>query len=250
MGGEETSQSKPKQGKRKNKSSTNKQCEFTSMAQSRVPVTMRDFFFDDPFFKNSWDDFDKVRDRMFSESRDMWKRFDEDFRNMACMQNNIMLESSKDATSSSVQESQRKESTNENRDLMRQDSKTRYENGWMFPRRWMLPGLNPEMTTGLDLFKTKDNDEIRVKEDESKMEVSLDTSQYRPDELKVSVDKGVVTVEGKHEEKAEDGSKMVSRMFSKRYTLPPDAKAEDVVSNLSSDGVLVITAPKKNLAIK
>merc|ERR1712025_1008418 len=211
-------------------------CEITRMAQSRVPVTMRDFFFDDPFFKNSWDDFDKVRDRMFSESRDMWKRFDEDFRNMACMQNNIMLESSKDATSSSVQESQRKESTNENRDLMRQDSKTRYENGWMFPRRWMLPGLNPEMTTGLDIFKTKDNDEIRVKEDESKMEVS--------------VDKGVVTVEGKHEEKAEDGSKMVSRMFSKRYTLPPDAKAEDVVSNLSSDGVLVITAPKKNLAIK
>merc|ERR1712061_232640 len=217
------------------------------MAQSRVPVTMRDFFFDDPFFKNSWDDFDKVREGMFSESRDMWKRFDEDFRNMACMQNNIMLESPKDA---SIQESQRKESKNENRDLMRQDSKTRYENGWMFPRRWMLPGLNPDMTKGLDIFKTKDNDEIRVKEDDGKMEVSLDTSQYRPDELKVSVDKGVVTVEGKHEEKAEDGSKMVSRMFSKRYTLPSSAKAEDVVSNLSSDGVLVITAPKKNLAIK
>merc|ERR1712098_484639 len=226
----------PNRGRGRTNQALTKKFEIDRMAQSRVPVTMRDFFFDDPFFKNSWDDFDKVRDRMFSESRDMWKRFDEDFRNMACMQNNIMLESSKDATSSSVQESQRKESTNENRDLMRQDSKTRYENGWMFPRRWMLPGLNPEMTTGLDLFKTKDNDEIRVKEDESKMEVSLD--------------KGVVTVEGKHEEKAEDGSKMVSRMFSKRYTLPPDAKAEDVVSNLSSDGVLVITAPKKNLAIK
>merc|ERR1712098_259915 len=227
-----------------------KKFEIDRMAQSRVPVTMRDFFFDDPFFKNSWDDFDKVRDRMFSESRDMWKRFDEDFRNMACMQNNIMLESSSKDASSSVQESQRKESTNENRDLMRQDSKTRYENGWMFPRRWMLPGLNPEMTTGLDLFKTKDNDEIRVKEDESKMEVSLDTSQYRPDELKVSVDKGVVTVEGKHGEKAEDGSKMVSRMFSRKYTLPADAKSEEVASNLSSDGVLVITAPKKQLAIK
>merc|ERR1712098_756857 len=216
----------PNRGRGRTNQALTKKCEIDRMAQSRVPVTMRDFFFDDPFFKNSWDDFDKVRDRMFSESRDMWKRFDEDFRNMACMQNNIMLESSKDA-SSSVQESQRKESTNENRDLMRQDSKTRYENGWMFPRRWMLPGLHPEMTSGLDIFKTKDNDEI-----------------------KVSVDKGVVTVEGKHEEKAEDGSKMVSRMFSKRYTLPPDAKAEDVVSNLSSDGVLVITAPKKNLGIK
>merc|ERR1712174_156688 len=63
------------------------------MSGSRVPVTMRDFFFDDPFFKNSWEDFDKVRDAMFTESRDMWKKFDEDFRNMACMSNNIMLES-------------------------------------------------------------------------------------------------------------------------------------------------------------
>jgi len=221
------------------------------MAESRVPVTMRDFFFDDPFFKNSWDDFDKVRDSMFSESRDMWKRFDEDFRQMACMSNNIMLESSQ-AADSSLQESktERKESTNENRGLMRQDSRSRWENGWMFPRRWMLPGLNPDLTKGLDIFKTKDSEVIRVKEDDGKMEVSLDTSQYRPDELKISVEKGVVTVEGKHEEKAEDGSKMVSRVFSRKYTLPAEARAEDVVSNLSSDGVLVITAPKKNLAIK
>merc|ERR1711976_494681 len=160
------------------------------MSGSRVPVTMRDFFFDDPFFKNSWDDFDKVRDAMFTESRDMWKKFDEDFRNMACMSNNT------------------------------------------------------------DIFKSKDTEVIRVKEDDSKLEVSLDTSQYRPDELSVSVSDGVLRVEGKHEEKAEDGSKMVSRMFSRKYTLPPSTKQEEVASNLSSDGVLVITAPKKTLAIK
>merc|ERR1712213_53001 len=215
------------------------------MSGSRVPVTMRDFFFDDPFFKNSWEDFDKVRDAMFTESRDMWKKFDDDFRNMACMSNNIMLEHS---GSGNQQESIT--NNNENRSLMRQDSKSRWENGWMFPRRWMLPGLSSDITKDLDILKSKDNEVIRVKEDEKKMEVSLDTSQYRPDELKVSVDKGVVTVEGKHEEKAEDGSKMVSRMFSRKYTLPANARAEDVVSNLSSDGVLVITAAKKNLAIK
>jgi len=214
------------------------------MAESRVPLTMRDFFFDDPFFKNSWEDFEKVRERMFAESRENWKKFDEDFRNLACMSNNIMLESSQDSQSLSNQ------MTSDNRSLMRQDSKSRWENGWMFPRRWMLPGLSSDITRDLDIFKSKDNEVIRVKEDEKKMEVSLDTSQYRPDELKVSVDKGVVTVEGKHEEKAEDGSKMVSRMFSRKYTLPADARAEDVVSNLSSDGVLVITAAKKNLAIK
>merc|ERR1711868_146589 len=215
------------------------------MSGSRVPVTMRDFFFDDPFFKNSWEDFDKVRDAMFTESRDMWKKFDDDFRNMACMSNNIMLEHS-----GSGNQPESITNNNENRSLMRQDSKSRWENGWMFPRRWMLPALNTDFPSNMDIFKDKDNEVIRVKEDETKMEVSLDTSQYRPDELKVMVNDGVLTVEGKHEEKAEDGSKMVSRMFSRKYTLPPAAKSEEVVSNLSSDGVLVITAPKKNLAIK
>merc|ERR1739848_84622 len=89
---------------------------------SRVPVTMRDFFFDDPFFKNSWEDFDKVKDAMFTESRDMWKKFDEDFRNMACMSNNIMLESPANPE---------KVEGGDPRSLMRQDSKSRWESGWM-----------------------------------------------------------------------------------------------------------------------
>merc|ERR1711963_560576 len=156
------------------------------MSASRVPVTMRDFLFDDPFFKNSWEDFDRVRDAMFTESREKWLKFDEDFRNMACMSNNIMLESSHDTD----------------------------------------------------------------KKEEMSDPTSMDTSQYRPDELKVSVSDGVLVVEGKHEEKAEDGSKMVSRMFSRKYSLPPNAEADQVASNLSSDGVLVVTAPKKALAIK
>merc|ERR1711963_1301965 len=193
------------------------------MSGSRVPVTMRDFFFDDPFFKNTWEDFDKVRDAMFNESRDMWKKFDDDFRNMACMSNNIMLESSARGAEEAAQE--KEVSQSEARSLMRQDSKSRWENGWMFPRRRMLPALNTDFPSNMDIFKSKDNEVIRVKEDDTKMEVSLDTSQYRPDELKVMVSDGVLTVEGKHEEKAEDGSKMVSRMFSRKYTLPADAKS-------------------------
>merc|ERR1711988_1198090 len=160
------------------------------------------------------------------------------------MSNNIMLES---PTSGAITS---EEQTSAPRSLVRQDSKSRWENGWMFPRRWMLPALNTDFPTSMELFKTKDSEVIRVKEDESKLEVSLDTSQYRPDELKVSVSDGVLVVEGKHEEKAEDGSKMVSRMFSRKYSLPPNAEADQVASNLSSDGVLVVTAPKKALAIK
>merc|ERR1712122_184681 len=92
------------------------------MAQSRVPVTMRDFFFDDPFFKNSWEDFDKVRDAMFTESRDMWKKFDDDFRNMACMSNNIMLES--DSQQQQQEAISNNTESSSNRSLMRQDSKS------------------------------------------------------------------------------------------------------------------------------
>merc|ERR1719400_2212485 len=136
------------------------------------------------------------------------------------------------------------------RTLMRQDSKSRWENGWMFPRRWMLPALNTDFPNNMELFKTKDSEVIRGKEDDTKLEGSLDTSQYRPDELSVAVSDGVLVVEGKHEEKAEDGSKMVARSFSRKYSLPATAEAGQVASNLSSNGVLVITAPKKALAVK
>merc|ERR1712002_491963 len=207
--------------------------ETGKMARSGAPVTIRDFLNDDPFFKNTWEDFDKLTEGMFSEPRSTWKRFDHDFRNRTCMQ-----ESSRETTS----RDERSEFRKENSSLMRNDSNSRQHNGWISPHHWMLPGLNSKLPKDLDSLKTN--------EDESKMEVRLDTSQYRPDELKVSVEKGVVTVEGKHEEKAEDGSKMVSRMFSRKYTLPKETKAEEVVSNLSSDGVLVITAPKEKKAIQ
>jgi len=205
-------------------------------------MTMRDFFFDDPFFKSSWEDFDKVREKMFQESRDMWKKFDQDFRDMACMSNNIMVDSAVQQRKSTETKS------SEDKSLARQNSLTKWENGWMFPRRWMLPSLSSGFGD-MNLFKEKDSEVIRVKDDDKKMEISLDTSQYRPDELNVSVANGAITVEGKHEEKAEDGSKMVSRQFIRKYTLPAGAKPEDVVSNLSSDGVLVVTANKANPAI-
>merc|ERR1711872_249025 len=217
------------------------------MSESRVPMTIRDFFFDDPFFKASWDNFDQVREKMFEESRDMWKKFDQDFRSMACMSNNVMVNSNM-----KQQQSTNKSVTTETEDakqLQRQNSLAKWENGWMFPRQWMLPSLKSEFRD-MDLFKEKDGEVIRVKNDDNKMEVSLDTSQYRPDELNVSIADGAVTIQGKHEEKAEDGTKMVSRQFVRKYTLPAGAKPEDVVSNLSSDGVLVVTANKSNPAIE
>lgn len=53
-----------------------------------------------------------------------------------------------------------------------------------------------------------------------------------------------VLVEGKHEEK-QDEHGYISRQFTRRYILPSDYEVSDLVSTLSSDGVLTITAPKR-----
>jgi crystallin alpha B len=55
-----------------------------------------------------------------------------------------------------------------------------------------------------------------------------------------------VVVEGKHEER-QDEHGFISRQFQRRYKLPNDVEADTVVSELSSDGVLTIFAPKKAL---
>ena len=117
--------------------------------------------------------------------------------------------------------------------------KTSWEDGWMIPSR------NP-----FKEFKSMFNEEqTKVDEDDVKMELRINASDYKPEELKVSVQSGRLLVEGKHEEKKEDGSAYVQKSFSRSFTLPKEAEADKIVSNLSSEGVLVISAPKSAPAI-
>ena len=58
------------------------------------------------------------------------------------------------------------------------------------------------------------------------------------------IGQNTLTVEDKHTEQSEDGRNFVSKQFCRRYSLPTNCKREMVASNLSSDGVLVISAPK------
>merc|ERR1712173_154554 len=90
----------------------------------------------------------------------------------------------------------------------------------------------------------KDEHEMKIVSDNDKLEISLDTSGYKPDELKVTAGQGVICIEAKHEERTEAGDVMVSRHMSRVYPLPSNAQPEQVHSNLSKDGVLVISVPK------
>merc|ERR1712152_2474 len=186
--------------------------EDTTQSKSLIPMTMRDSFFNDPFFKDTWLDIETSQKNFFEQSR---KRFE---KSMKALKTNMI--------SSNI--------FDENKNPL-------HSSAWTFPE---IFGQDSDT-----VFSSKDSNQIRMVDDDTKLEISLDTTGYKPDELKVSAGQGLICVEGKHEEKSEAGQVMVSRQFSKKYSMPASAKAEEVVSNLSQDGVLVVSVPKRE-AIK
>merc|ERR1712013_878333 len=117
----------------------------------------------------------------------------------------------------------------------------RWNNDWMVPSK----NLDSQFKEFRSLFN---KEEAKVEEDNTRMEVRIDASEYKPEELKGSVQSGRLLVEGRHKEKKEDGG-YIQRSFSRSYTLPKEAEADKMVSNLSSEGILVITTPKSAPAL-
>merc|ERR1712062_695643 len=108
----------------------------------------------------------------------------------------------------------------------------------------MMGDLDKEFDLDLPELSLRDDVDLKVSDCLDKLELSLDTAGYKPDELKVTAGRGVVCVEGKHEEKSQSGEVMVSRQMSRQYQLPSTADPAQVTSNLSRDGVLLVTVPK------
>merc|ERR1712110_513836 len=150
-----------------------------TMPETRVPMTLRDHFLQDPFFKSAWEDMETFRGSFFKDS-----------------QSKKMIVSSEE----------REEKSDEN------DTRNRMFGRYLVPKKWMLPSL----LDSEDLVK-----------------------------LSVSVADGQLVIEGKHLEKSEAGEVMVSRQFRRQYGLGPQFTLTEVVSNLSQDGVLVVTVPKE-----
>ncbi|XP_055533242.1 protein lethal(2)essential for life-like [Wyeomyia smithii] len=81
---------------------------------------------------------------------------------------------------------------------------------------------------------------------DDKFQINLDVQQFSPNEISVKAIDNSILVEAKHEEK-QDEHGYISRHFVRRYMLPDGHDPEGIVSSLSSDGILTITAPKKSL---
>lgn len=97
-----------------------------------------------------------------------------------------------------------------------------------------------------EILRSKEEGGIStVKADKDKFQVILDVQQFKPEEINVKVVDNFVVVEAKHEEK-QDQHGWISRQFSRRYMIPGQCDIDQVSSSLSSDGILSITAPRKD----
>lgn len=72
--------------------------------------------------------------------------------------------------------------------------------------------------------------------------VEMDVKDFAPNEISVKTVDNSIVIEGKHESE-EDEHGFISRQFTRRYSVPEGFNIKDVVSQLSSDGVLTVKAP-------
>nr|UYC28828.1 heat shock protein 19.7 [Pieris melete] len=83
-----------------------------------------------------------------------------------------------------------------------------------------------------------------IKNEKNKFQINVDVQHFAPEDISVKTADGFLVVEAKHEER-QDEHGFISRGFSRRYQLPEGIEESAVISKLSSDGVLTITAPLK-----
>ena len=103
-------------------------------------------------------------------------------------------------------------------------------------------GFNPYWKNADDTLFTGNN-VSEVINDKTKFAVSLDVSQFKPEELKVKIEGQTVTIEGNQELHGADG--FAQRSFIRKWTLPEDVDVSSVQSSLTEKGHLSIEAPKK-----
>lgn len=97
-------------------------------------------------------------------------------------------------------------------------------------------------STRTTLSSTHNDADKRLVMTKDGLQINLNVYQFSPSEITVKTVDDVVIIEGKHEEKQDDHG-YVTRQFTRRYKLPKEYDPKDVISTMSSDGVLTIKAP-------
>nr|CDJ87954.1 Heat shock protein Hsp20 domain containing protein [Haemonchus contortus] len=86
------------------------------------------------------------------------------------------------------------------------------------------------------------NETQQMADDDKRFAVSLDVSQFRPEELNVHLEGRELTIEGKQEHKTENSA--IHRSFTRKYLLPENVDLEAIRTQLDNKGRLSVEAPK------
>ena len=84
---------------------------------------------------------------------------------------------------------------------------------------------------------------MKVTAGKDTFEICVDVRGFDPKDVQVTLKDGVLTIEGKHEEKSEKGENVVTRQFTRRFTLPQGVDMENAKSLIDKNGILRIEAP-------
>jgi HSP20 family protein len=122
--------------------------------------------------------------------------------------------------------------------------------------------LQRELNAPMGKFDSEENGNIAtanwapavdIKEDDKAFVLLADIPGVDPDDIEVTMDKGVLTIKGERQSEKkteEDNYKRVERqygVFYRRFTLPDSANADGIEAK-SEHGVLSITIPKQEVA--
>ncbi|KAK6191447.1 hypothetical protein SNE40_003135 [Patella caerulea] len=107
-----------------------------------------------------------------------------------------------------------------------------------------LAPRDPISVGGNNLFKQLADlrEPIITKADGSQaLDLRLDVSNYKPEEISIATKGRELSIQAKHEEKDENSS--VYQEFHRKFTLPENVDIDGLSSNLTKDGILTITGP-------
>lgn len=85
----------------------------------------------------------------------------------------------------------------------------------------------------------------QVVNDDEEFRITLDISNFSPDEITLKTKNSRVVVHARHAERA-DVHGLIEREFKRQYILPKDVDPNEVTSSLSTSGILTLKAPKIN----
>ena len=120
------------------------------------------------------------------------------------------------------------------------------ENHLRMSEELMRPFASPYFeSTSRVVFREVPEEHEKIVCDEDKFQVKLDVQKFSPEEITVkTTGANEICIEAKHEKDTEQNG-YTSRHLVRKFVLSDNHDLKDLVSSLSSDGILTVTAPRK-----